>query len=70
MANVSEVAIALGKDPAWVRAGVIEGWLPIGIATRNGHVVTSVHDIDSRKGRINYYIFDDWKVRVKYGRSN
>lgn len=25
-----------GRDPAWVRAGIIAGWLPIGEATRNG----------------------------------
>ena len=24
-----------GRDPAWVRAGIIAGWLPIGEATRN-----------------------------------
>ena len=45
-----------GKDPTWVRAGIIEGWLPIGIATRKGKKVTSVNDMDSRLGRINYYI--------------
>lgn len=45
-----------GKDPAWVRAGIIAGWLPIGCATRNGRKVENVKDIDSRRGRINYYI--------------
>ncbi len=45
-----------GKDASWVRAGIIEGWLPIGTATRNGTQVTDVQDIDSKKGRINYYI--------------
>lgn len=44
------------KDPCWVRAGIISGWLPIGIATRRGKQITSVDDMDSRKGRINYYI--------------
>lgn len=29
-----------GRDPAWVRAGIIAGWLPIGEATRNGKRVT------------------------------
>lgn len=45
-----------GKDSAWVRAGIISGWLPIGYATRNGELVTSVDEIDIRKGRINFYI--------------
>ena len=44
------------KDPCWVRAGIIAGWLPIGIATRKGKQITSIDDMDSRKGRINYYI--------------
>ena len=45
-----------GKDSAWVRAGIINGWLPIGYATRNGELITSVDEIDIRKGRINFYI--------------
>lgn len=31
------------KDPAWVRCGIREGWLPIGVATK-------------RKNRYLYYI--------------
>ena len=53
---VSLVARIYGKDPAWVRAGIISGYLPIGFATRNGERVTSIKDIGSRKGRINFYI--------------
>ena len=53
---VSIVAEVYGKDKSWVRAGIISGWLPIGYATRNGKIVTKVEDINSRKGRINYYI--------------
>lgn len=53
---VAVAARVYGKDASWVRAGIIVGWLPIGKATRNGKTVTSVSDIDSRKGRINYYI--------------
>lgn len=49
-------ARVLGKDPAWIRAGIISGYLPIGEATRNGRRVTNVDDISSKKGRINYYI--------------
>ena len=45
-----------GKDPAWVRAGIIEGWLPIGTATRRGKLVTDISEMDGRLGRINYYI--------------
>lgn len=53
---VAVAARVYHKDACWVRAGIIEGWLPIGIATRNGKVVKAVADISSRKGRINYYI--------------
>ena len=45
-----------GKDGSWIRAGVISGWLPIGTATRHGKVVSDVNEINSRLGRINYYI--------------
>ena len=53
---VAVAAKVYGKDPAWVRAGIICGWLPIGIATRRGKQVTELSEMDSRKGRINYYI--------------
>ena len=49
-------ARVFGKDASWVRAGIIAGWLPIGTATRNGQRVTNVEEIDSRLGRINFYI--------------
>ena len=45
-----------GKDASWIRAWVISGWLPIGTATRHGKVVSDVNEINSRLGRINYYI--------------
>lgn len=45
-----------GKDPSWIRTGIIEGWLPIGTATRRGKKVTSKDDMDAKLGRINYYI--------------
>lgn len=54
--SVSEAAKIYGKDPCWIRAGIISGWLPIGIATRNGKKVTNIDEISSKKGRINYYI--------------
>lgn len=53
---VRVVAKIYGKDAAWVRAGIISGWLPIGKATRNGKLITDVEEINSRKGRINFYI--------------
>ena len=53
---VSVAAKVLGKEPTWVRAGIIAGWLPIGVATRKGEKVTSVSEMDIRYGRINFYI--------------
>lgn len=53
---VSVAAKVYGKDPAWVRAGIISGYLPIGVATRHGKVVTDVSEINVKKGRINYQI--------------
>lgn len=50
------VAEVYGKDACWVRAGLITGYLPIGRATRNGRVVTSIDQMNSKFGRINYYI--------------
>ncbi len=45
-----------GKDASWVRTGIIAGWLPIGKGTRNGKLVTSVEEMNSKYGRINLYI--------------
>ena len=45
-----------GKDAAWVRAGIIAGWLPIGAATRNGEKITTIDQMNSKYGRINFYI--------------
>ena len=53
---VSVAAKVYGKDAAWVRAGVVAGWLPIGTATRNGEQVTKIEEINARYGRINFYI--------------
>ena len=53
---VSVAAKVYGKDACWIRAGLILGWLPIGNATRNGKIVNSIEEMDSRFGRINYYI--------------
>ena len=49
---VSVAASIFGKDAAWIRAGIVLGWLPIGKATKDGELVTNLNV----KGRINYYI--------------
>ena len=53
---VAVAAKVYGKDPNWVRAGIICGWLPIGTATRNGQQIISIDQMNSKFGRINYYI--------------
>lgn len=53
---VAVAARVFGKDASWVRAGIILGWLPIGKATRNGELITDIKKMDSRYGRINFYI--------------
>lgn len=53
---VSVAAKVYNKDKDWVRAGIVVGWLPIGVATRNGGQVTSINEMRSAKGRINYFI--------------
>ena len=53
---VNVAAKVFGKDQCWVRAGIICGWLKIGYATRNGKLVTSIDEMNSKLGRINYYI--------------
>ena len=53
---VAVAARVYGKDPCWIRAGIISGWLPIGVATRKGEVVETLEDVGSRYGRVNYYI--------------
>lgn len=45
-----------GKDASWIRAGIVAGWLPIGKATRSGKLITSIEEMDSKYGRINFYI--------------
>lgn len=49
---IKVVADIYGKDPSWVRAGILYGWLPIGVATRNGQ---EVHTF-AQGVRTNYYI--------------
>lgn len=53
---VAVAARVYGKDASWVRAGIISGWLPIGRATRNGKLITDIAEMNSKFGRINFYI--------------
>lgn len=53
---IAVAARVYGKDPSWIRAGIIAGWLPIGTATRKGKQVTSIEEMNSKYGRINYHI--------------
>lgn len=53
---VSVAAKVFGKDANWVRTGIVMGWLPIGTATRHGKQVTKLEEMNSRYGRINFYI--------------
>lgn len=53
---VSVAARVYGKDASWVRAGIISGWLPIGKATRKGKLITRIEEMNSKYGRINFYI--------------
>jgi len=53
---VSVAARIYQKDASWIRAGLIVGWLPIGQATRNGKQITRIEEMNSKYGRINYYI--------------
>ena len=53
---VAVAARIYGKDATWIRAGLITGYLQIGTATRNGNVITTISQMNSKYGRINYYI--------------
>ena len=53
---VAVAARVYGKDASWVRAGIIAGWLPIGTATREGKQITKLEEMNSKYGRINFYI--------------
>lgn len=52
---VAVAAKVYGKDPQWIRAGLITGYLQIGKATRCGKEVTDLAE-QGHGGRINYYI--------------
>ena len=68
---VAVVARVYGKDASWVRAGIISGWLPIGKATRNGKLITNIEEMNSKYGRINFYISPKrlWEETGYYGKE-
>lgn len=51
---VAVAAKVFGKTASWVQAGIICGWLPIGKATQEGELVTSLGQPGHK--RTNYYI--------------
>ena len=53
---VKVAAKVYGKNPQWIRAGIITGYLKIGKAVRGGKIVTSIDEMNSKYGRISYYI--------------
>lgn len=53
---VAVAARVYGKDATWIRAGIITGYLEIGTATRQGKVINTINQMNSKFGRINYYI--------------
>ena len=61
--RTTDVAKLLGKTAGWVQAGIINGWLPIGVATLEGKLVTNQNQIRSNK-RVDYTIFPQklWEV--------
>lgn len=50
------VAKIISKEVTWVRAGIITGYFPVGVAVRKGKQITSLKEMDSKLGRINYYV--------------
>lgn len=56
-------AKVMGKAPDWIRAGIVNGWLPIGYAVKDWKLVTSLGDIKSDR-KISYTIIPKkfWEV--------
>ena len=52
---VAVAARVIGKAPDWIRAGIVNGWLPIGYAVKDGKLVTSLGDIKSDR-KVSYTI--------------
>lgn len=60
---VAVAARVIGKAPDWIRAGIVNGWLPIGYAVKDGKLVTSLGDIKSDR-KVSYTIIPKkfWEV--------
>ena len=56
--TIKEAAKAVGRSETWVRAGIISGYFPVGLATKKGQIVTDVNEMN-KPGRITYTIFPD-----------
>lgn len=56
--TVQDASALIGLPESAIRAGILNGWLPIGVATRNGKQVSDV------KSRTQFYIFPRkvWEV--------
>lgn len=67
---VAVAARVYGKDASWIRAGIVSGWLPIGKATRSGKLVTNLEEMNSKYGRINFYISPSTVCRTHHRRSS
>ena len=62
---VRVVARVYGKDQSWVRAGIVCGWLPIGVATRNNKPVRSMDEMSSKGNSFIDHIYkemEEWEI--------
>ena len=57
--TVADASKLTGLPETSIRAGILYGWLPIGVATKNGKPVHG-----NTEGRLNFYIFPRkvWEV--------
>ena len=67
--TIADASKLTGLPETSIRAGILYGWLPIGVATKNGKQVHGNAD-----GRLNFYIFPRkvWEVtgHVWRGKEN
>lgn len=55
--TVMEAAKLMRKAPEWVKAGIINGWFPVGIAQKDGVKIKSLEQYNKSKGRVEFVIF-------------
>lgn len=53
---IAVVAKVYRKSKTWVRAGIITGYLPIGKATKDGKIISSLDEWKKVEGRVNFYV--------------